>query len=136
MKTKTTIEIDLEVSKIIFSNSNYFDEPANDVLKRLLNSFSTKQFSKKEEIEDQTFGVTVKGTFFKSGLKLRRHLKGKLLEAIVRNGYIEFNNKKYATPSGAAVAAAGNSVNGWTFWNFLDEKDGKWKSLILLRSKN
>ena len=136
MKTNTTIDIDLDVYKIIVNHSNYINEPANDVLKRLLPKNNVvASLEKKVDIEDHTSGITVKGIFLKSDLRLRKHFKGTLFEAVVRNGYIEFNNKRYTSPSGAAVVAANGSVNGWRFWDFLDDKDGKWKSLENLRNK-
>lgn len=136
MKTTSTIDIDLDVYKIIVHHSNYINEPANDVLKRLLikNNGDTS-FIQKSNTVDHVGGITVKGTFLKSGLKLKKHFKGSTFEAIVCNGYIEFNNKRYTSPSGAAVVAANGSVNGWRFWDFLDDKDGKWKSLESLRNK-
>lgn len=136
MKTSTTIDIDLEVYKIIFNHSNYFDEPANNILKRLLTQNNVTPSSiQTSNTEDHAGGITVSKTFLKSGLKLKKHFKGAMFEAIVRNGYIEFDNKRYKSPSGAAVVAAKGSVNGWRFWDFLDDTDGKWKSLEILRTK-
>jgi hypothetical protein len=136
MKTNTSIDIDLDVYKAIVNHSNYINEPANDVLKRLLAKTNVvPSLVQKSHTEDHTSGITVKGIFLKSGLKLRKHFKGTLFEAVVRNGHIEFNSKRYTSPSGAAVVAAKGSVNGWRFWDFLDDNDGKWKLLELLRNK-
>lgn len=135
MKTKTTIDIDLDMYKIIVQSSNYINEPANDVLKRLLN-LDKKIPSNNTYFNPTLFGgITVKGVFLKNGLKLKKHFKGKLFEATVCDGYIDFNNKKYTSPSGAAVQAAEGSVNGWRFWDFFDDKSGKWKLLETLRNK-
>ncbi|TAJ67681.1 MAG: DUF2924 domain-containing protein [Chitinophagaceae bacterium] len=136
MKNTTTIDIDLDVYKALVQHSNFIDEPANDVLKRLLNlNTKTVQQSVQSTVKNLTGGLTTKGIFLKNGLKLRKHFKGTLFEATVHDGYIEFNNKKYTSPSGAAVRAAKGSVNGWRFWEFFDEKDGVWKILETLRDK-
>lgn len=134
MKKTTTIDIDLDVYKAIIHNSNYINEPANDVLKRLLELKGIAAITHKDAIKSQTGGLMTKGVFLKSGLRFRRHHKGNLFEAVVRDGYIEFNNKRYTSPSGAAVRAAKGSVNGWRFWNFFDENDGTWKLLETLRN--
>jgi hypothetical protein len=81
----------------------------------------------------QTGGLMAKGIFLKNGLKFRRHYKGGWLEAEVRGGFIDFNNERFTSPSGAAVRAANGSVNGWRFWDFFDENDGTWKLLETLR---
>ncbi|MFT3908251.1 MAG: hypothetical protein QM737_02400 [Ferruginibacter sp.] len=131
MKDRKSIEIDLDVYKAIIHHSNYIDEPANDVLKRLLHQ---EQQGSKNSIEGKAGGgLTVKETFLRNGLRLQKRFKGILHEAVVRNGCIEYNNKKFTSPSGAAVSAAKGSVNGWRFWDFLDEKDNKWKILETLR---
>ena len=129
---KTKIEIDLEVYKMIVNNSNYINEPANDVLKRLLN---TKMEHVSEAAEQETGGLTTKKVFLKNGMKLRKVFKGNILEAVVRNGFIEFKNKQFTSPSGAAVEAAQGSVNGWMFWDYFDDKSNTWKNLNSLRGK-
>lgn len=134
MKTVTTIDIDLDVYKAIIQNSEHIDQPANDVLRRLL-KLDKEVGSPTQENGNTTQGggLMVKGVFLKKGLKLRKHYKGSLLEAEVRDGFMEFNNERFTSPSGAAVRATGGSVNGWNFWDFYDENDGKWKPLETLR---
>ena len=136
MKHETTITIDFDVYKAIVQHSNYIDEPANSVIKRLLDlNTNVKHQTIQPNEEDLTGGLTTKGVFLRNGLKLRKHFKGTLFEATVHDGYIEFNNKKYTSPSGAAVKAAKGSVNGWRFWEFLDQKDNTWKTLEILRDQ-
>ena len=66
---------------------------------------------------------------FKPPLKLSSNYKGNDLEAeLLRDGTIQFQDKKYKSCSAAAIAAiskiAGRrlSANGWTFWQYKDEK--------------
>lgn len=136
MKQETTITIDFDVYKALVQHSTYIDEPANAVLKRLLNLNSELKHQAIQPLEENlTGGLTTKGIFLRNGLKLRKYFKGTLYEATVHDGYIEFNNKKYTSPSGAAVKAAKGSVNGWRFWEFLDQKDNTWKTLETLRDQ-
>ncbi len=136
MKNKTTIDIDLDIYKAIVQHSDYINEPANAVLRRLLNLNGEIVSPIHPNLnKSQSGGLMVKGVFLKSGLKLRKHFKGSLLEAEVHNGFIEFNKEKFKSPSGAAVRAADGSVNGWIFWDFFDETDGTWKQLETLRKK-
>ena len=41
---------------------------------------------------------------------------GGLTATVLPDGALEVSGVRYATPSGAAKAATGGSVNGWTFW--------------------
>ena len=132
MKKVKQIEIDLEVYKALVQHCNFIDEPFNDVLKRVLGKYEGKE-DEDIEADQKEGGLLVKRTFLKNGMKLQKNFKGKLFEAIVRNGYIEFEDKKYTSPSGPAVVAAQGSVNGWRFWDFFDEKDNQWKLLETLR---
>ncbi len=135
MKNKKIIEIDLDLYKLIVQHSEYIDEPANQVLKRLLKL--TKYIANETTLNTSKDidGLNIKGTFLPNGLKLRKYSRGKLFEAEVKNGLIEFNKKKYSSPSGAAVDAANGSTNGWRFWEFYDSLTGKWKILESLRNK-
>jgi hypothetical protein len=136
MQKTTTIEIDLDVFKAIVKHSNYINEPANDVLKRLLTSRESEQLKPMQQVSPTPIGgLTTKGVFLRNGLRLQRFFKGKLFEAQVKDGFIEFNNKRYTSPSGAAVDASNGSVNGWIFWNYFDEQQNSWSPLEQLRRK-
>ncbi len=131
----TSIEIDLDVYKAIVHHSQYIDEPANNVLKRLLKLNDGMQASSYSNTAKKG-GISVKNVFLSNGMKLRKHYKGKLHEAFVVDGYIDLNNKKFTSPSGAAVYVTKGPVNGWRFWEYFDESDGKWKILETLRDKS
>ena len=131
-KTKT-IEIDFDVYKVIINNSKHFNESANDVLRRLLNISSSQVTSIVSNVQTNTGGLMVKNVFLPAGMKLRKYFKGSLLQAEVHDGFIEYNGKRYTSPSGAAVDAAGGSVNGWRFWEYLDTKSNTWKVIDTLK---
>lgn len=52
--------------------------------------------------------------------------------ALLKNGMISYDGKKYDSPSAAAVSALGRSSNGWHFWKFKNAK-GEWVRLLTLR---
>lgn len=70
------------------------------------------------------------------GTRLRTTYKARTFEAEVRGGAIWFNGRSYDNPSAAARGAGYGSVNGWKVWEFLDPKDGRWRTLERLRTKS
>jgi hypothetical protein len=145
MNNFTTISIDLEVYKLIQTNLASFDETPNEVLRRLLNiEMKPRNESKKEMINDiGTFNNSVsqsgyinwKGVNFRDGLKLRKKYQGKIINAEVKDGKFYCLGQFFDSPSAAGVHATGTSVNGWIFWEYLDENSGSWKLLDNLRKK-
>lgn len=74
-------------------------------------------------------GLTTRdGVLLPAGLQLRARYKGKeYLATVERNGIsVEGIVRKFTSPSLAGVAVAGYPVNGWTFWEYFDEKRGGW----------
>lgn len=125
------IEIDINVHKLIEHNRKSFSETPNDILSRLLNL--GKGVTGEDARESRTEGLFVSGTLIPNGTKLRKNLKGVLHDAEVISGAIIYKAKRYSTPSAAAITAAGNSVNGWIFWEYQDKRTGRWHSLNSLR---
>lgn len=128
----TQISIDLDVYKQIQQRLESFTDTPNQVLRRSFRLGPTQEKPSPPPGE----GLHVGGVHLKDGLKLRKRFKGRMLEAEVRNGKIYFNGRGYTSPSGAAVAAVGGTpVNGWRFWQYLDETSGGWRSLTVLRGR-
>lgn len=125
----TKIDIDLDVYKAIQQRIISFSDTPNEVLRRV---FGLKPADNKPS-NIQREGLYLQGVLLKNGLKLRKKYFGKLVEAIVEKNHISYNGKEYASPSGAARAVTGNSVNGWVFWQYYDEKTKKWQILSKLR---
>ncbi|MBW2020337.1 MAG: DUF2924 domain-containing protein [Deltaproteobacteria bacterium] len=127
----TQISIDLDVYKQIQQRLESFSDTPNQVLRRIfgLKPTQEKPFTPPGE------GLYVGGVHLKEGLKLRKRFKGRILEAEVRNGKIYYDGRAFTSPSGAAVAATGTSVNGWRFWQFFDETSGGWRTLTVLRGR-
>jgi hypothetical protein len=56
---------------------------------------------------------------------LQAHYNQQKLRAVLRrDGQIKYDQKLYGSPSGAAHAATGASINGWDFWHYRSK--GKW----------
>src|SRR5713226_989084 len=69
------------------------------------------------------------------GLRLRKVFKGQERRAAVEQHGIrlEGENRVFLSPSLAAVAVTGYNTNGWTFWDYWDEKTQNWRPLDDLR---
>jgi hypothetical protein len=72
------------------------------------------------------------------GLRLRKVFKGQERNArIEQNGIrVEGIGSVFQSPSLAAVAVTGYNTNGWTFWDYWDEKAEDWKPLDALRNQS
>lgn len=127
----TQISIDFDVYKAIQQRLESFNDTPNQVLRRV---FELEPIEEKSP-ESQGESMYAKGVLLKDGLRLRKRFKGRMLEARVENGKILHNGSMYTSPSGAAVAATGTSVNGWRFWEYFDDASGFWRSLDTLRRK-
>jgi hypothetical protein len=66
-------------------------------------------------------------------LPLRLRHKDQIHEAVLTEACsIRIGEKEFSTPSGAAKAIIGKSVNGWRAWEYRD-KEGRWYQLNRLR---
>jgi hypothetical protein len=71
--------------------------------------------------------------FVGNGFELQRVYKKKTYRAsVTADGIIHYAGKQFGSPSLAAVAVTGRSINGWKFWSFKDAS-GKWVKLDALR---
>ncbi len=64
------------------------------------------------------------------GTRLTASLTGKTYEAVVIEGNagkpeIEFGGKRYTSLSAAGSVAAGYAVNGWKFWQRVEEPEAE-----------
>ena len=128
-----TIEIDFEVFKEITARRNTEDVTENDVLRELFGLIQETPNMKHSMSEGKSW--VVKGVEFPSGTKFHANYKGKIFEAIVENGNLILNSKKYQSPSSAAVSITKNPVNGWTFWECQFPGKNNWILIKSLRKK-
>ena len=130
METKK-VDIDIDVHREIEKKRRSFEETPNEILRRIF-GLSTEKQTKEGVL--QGGGLATKGVVLPNGLRLSSTYKGRKVDAVIRNGKIDYNGKYYNSPSAAAVAVTGNPVNGWRFWLFFDAASNSWKPLNILRN--
>ncbi len=107
-----TIEIDFDVYKALTNKRASEKTTYNDVLRELLGL--EKQNSVCEKRSDRD--LVVDGVVFPEGTELRKEYKGKIYQAVIQNGSILLNAKKFSSASAAAIHITGSNVNGRRFW--------------------
>jgi len=127
-----TIEIDFEVFKELTNKRRTEKETYNDVLRELLglNTLTSTQPSNSQQSGKEW---VAKGIHFPSGTEFRAFYKGKIHNAIVRDGALFLNGIPYNSPSAAAISITNNSVNGWIFWECRFAGDNNWKLLKTIK---
>lgn len=137
-----TIEIDFDVFKKLTVMRETESVTYNDVIRRLLDMQSGSQPSVDEskpkhgfqfESPMSTDAWTTKGVTFPAGTEFRANYKGQTVLGRVEAGSLVVNGKRYDSPSAAAVAVTGNSVNGWIFWECKRPGNTSWQLITSLR---
>lgn len=130
----TTIDVDFEVFKELTARRRSEEMTENEVLREVL-GLTKAALSPKALTAANTGGVAwvSKGVSFPHGTEFRAAYKGQQFTAIVKNGALVMNGKRFTSPSAAAVSITGNPVNGWRFWECLPPGSTKWKLAADLR---
>lgn len=130
-----TINVDFEVYQQLTIRRRSESMTENEVIRELL-GLSKPQQEPKNDIGTGEKGVpwTSKGVSFPDGTEFRAAYKGQLYNAIVKNGALVLNGKRFSSPSAAAIEITGTPVNGWRFWECLKQGDTEWKSIAMFRS--
>lgn len=124
-----TIEIDFEVYKELTVRRETEKVSYNDVIRQLLDLDSKLNANN----NDTGKPFVSKGVTFPHGTKFRANYKGKNFYAEVKNGALIYDEKAHTSPSSAAIAITGNSVNGWIFWECQFPKENSWSLIKQLR---
>ncbi len=121
----SSIEIDLEIYKLIQSKRQSFHESENDILRRLL------KLPQRSAPATQHGGLVIgNGVILPNGTLLRKRYKGDIYEVPVKDGKIWVHGKAFKSPSGAAVEITKSAVNGWRFWQVKRPDDVDWLSSL------
>ncbi len=131
-----SIDIDFDVWKAITNLRKTPEVAENDVLRELLGLSLAKSFKAQSDGAAQSsVGIpwVWKGVTFPHGTEFRVEYGGRKYYAKVEDGAIVYDGKRYKSPSPAAKAVTGNSVNGWTFWECRMPGKNAWVSLGKLR---
>ena len=109
-----SIDVDFDVFKEITRRRATQDVTPNDVLRDIL-GLEPKKAEDVQELSKGRPWVT-KGVTFPHGTEFRAFYKGEVFHAVVDDGALKLNLKRFYSPSKAAISITNNSVNGWTFW--------------------
>lgn len=135
-----TIEIDFDVFKKLTVLRETETVTYNDVLRKLLGISSTAPGSSTTRAAIQPFETpntsgswTTKGVTFPAGTEFRTSYKGEIIYGRVEAGALAVNGKRFESPSSAAAAITGTSVNGWIFWECRKPGSTAWQMIKSLR---
>lgn len=130
-----TIEIDFDVFKELTLRRSTEDVTHNDLLRELLGLRRKKsQGPLVEGVSGQAEWVT-KGVRFADGTEFRASHKGLKYYGKVESGALVVDNKRFHSPTAAAVAITGYQVNGWTFWECCMPDKSSWQMIKLLQKQ-
>lgn len=128
-----TIEVDFDVYKALIARRPSERVSENDVLRQLLRLPETSAPSARQlPSADDWF---TKGVRIPAGTELRATYKGQNYLARVAEGALVLNNRRFGSPSSAAMSITKSPVNGWTFWQCRLPGQGRWIQLRELRSR-
>lgn len=129
-----TIEVDFEVFKALTIRRPAEDFTENDVLRELLGLPSRP--NRHVPLSGPVPGDWVaKGVRFPAGTEFRAVHKGKTYLARVEEGALRLGDRRFDSPSAAAVAIAGHPVNGWRFWSCRLPGRSGWQPIETLRTR-
>lgn len=139
------IDVDLDVFKALTAKLEQAGQSHNDVLRDLLGLDSPM------EADSDLHPVINLDAFYKglnpnefysrglrlpSGTELRARYKGKSYFAKIAGGkWFDENGHEQTSPSSAANAITGTTVNGWRFWEAKRPGDPGWLRLDVLNAK-
>jgi len=130
-----TIEIDFDVFKALTLRRSTEDVTYNDILRELLGLNPRKRRAPLDkQVSGPGYWVT-KGVRFPNATKFRASYKGQTYYGQVESGALVVNNKRFHSPTAAAVSITGHQVNGWTFWECCMPGKSSWRMVKLLRKQ-
>jgi len=124
------IEIDFDVFKALTNLRPSENVSYNDVIRTLLNLPNKKTTENTKPKGDPWI---TKGILIPHGTEFRAFHKGEKYSAEVNNGALVFNEKRFHSPSAAAIEITKNSINGWKFWECKFPGEMEWKGIDGLR---
>jgi hypothetical protein len=132
------IEIDVEVNRWLESKRVSFDQTHNDILRSEagLPPISPRSVATITSSNGDMGGAwSAKGATLPSGTRLRMSYNGKTFNGVIESGTWLVNGARYVSPSAAASALAGVSLNGWIYWEAQLPDTDKWQSISKFRTE-
>jgi len=133
-----TIEIDIDVHKLIEAERRSFSERSNDALRRLLGLSEASQVAPPPA---NSKPWTSEGVTLPHGTLLRMSYNKRTYEGEVADGEWVIDGKPFTSPSGAASALGvtkkgdKTKLDGWIYWRCKRPGDDTWVLLDSLRPK-
>ena len=128
-----TIEIDFDVYKALTLKRETEAVSYNDVLREILGLGPAPIPNANAEAKPGGQPWVSKGVSFPHGTEFRSTYKGREITGVVANGALVVDGKRHNSPSSAAVAVTGTSVNGWLFWECKMPSQSGWRAISGLR---
>jgi hypothetical protein len=130
------IEIDVDVNRWIESKRTSFDQSHNDILRAEASLQLSPQHPPAAPGEEPTdAGVWAgKGVTLPAGTRLRMTYNGEIHTGLIESGSWVVNGGRHVSPSAAASAVAGVSLNGWIYWEAQLPGTGKWQPISKFRT--
>ena len=130
--TYRTVSVDFDVHKALTARLQNATDTDNDVLRRLFD-LPTEPCPKPRASESSGQSWIAKGVIFPHNTEFRLKYKGKLYLARVEDGALVYDGQRYDSPSPAAIAIGGHSMNGWLWWECRLPGSGSWVQITGLR---
>lgn len=126
----STIEVDFDVFKALTSRRPTESTTYNDVLREVLGL--QRSPLPQGSVVPRGSAWEVKGKSFPAGTEFRAKHKGKEYAGRVEGGALVVQGKRFDSPSPAAMAITGTSVNGWRFWECKRPGDATWRLMTAI----
>jgi hypothetical protein len=143
MSKMRTIEIDLDIHKVIEAERRSFDEPEYIALRRIL-KLGAPQGAKSGNgptAPSNNGAWSGKGVTLPAGTEFRMEYRGKEHRGIIDNSDWVVGGKRFKSPSAAAGGVAETksgtspSLDGWKYWQVKRPGDANWMGLSVLRRR-
>ena len=133
------IEIDVEVNRWLEGKRISFDQTHNDILRTEagLPSLSPRSAAAANLSSNGDSGGAwaAKGATLPAGTRLRMSYNGKSFTGMIESGTWLVNGARYVSPSAAASALAGVSLNGWIYWEAQLPGTDRWQPVSKFRTE-
>jgi hypothetical protein len=146
--TPYQIDVDLEVFKALTARIETHGQTHNDVVRELLHLDSLVEYEGPQPLEglsrvaEALARSQYAGQFYSRGLvlpdgtELRARYKGREYQARIEGDkWISSDGEEQSSPSAAASAITGTTVNGWRFWEARRPGEKVWRRLDILNAK-
>jgi hypothetical protein len=131
------IGIDLDVHRFLESRRTSFEQTYNDILRGVIGLPITAAQAvtpTRSATAGDAGAWSGKGAALPAGTRVRMSYNGKVYAGVIEGGAWHVDGGQYVSPSAAADAVTGKSLNGWLYWQVQLPGTEKWKPLSSFRT--